>query len=444
MTRCTSSWHLLRCIPLWILLAALLLAGCNRREPTPTPTPTTAVGMIAAAATSAATPATDATDAATPTPAPTPTPLSGSLVLWHSWAQADADALAAVLALLQTQMPGVTVETLFVAPADLLPAYADAVAAGGGPDLVLAPNWWLNDLVQAAAVAPLDAHVEPAALDAYWPAALDSLRVQGTLYGLPVNYHLVALYVNQSLLPAEGAATTTDALLEQARLAPQSGAGLYATLFHLYWGLPAYGAQLLDASGRVTLDQNGGAADFLSWLASLNQTPGSYVNSDYGMLLDRFKKGEFAYLVDGPWSLRELRSALGDTLTVTSLPAGPAGPAQPWLYADGLFVNPRLDDTHRALALAVGQALTSAAAGTIMAQTAGMLPAARAAELGDDPLLAGFARQAADAAAMPTTPEMAEVWAYGGDMLLKALTGVAPPPAIVAETTALINEANAK
>ena len=92
----------------------------------------------------------------------------------------------------------------------------------------------------------------------------------------------------------------------------------------------------------------------------------------------------------------------------------------------------------------MGQALTSADSGAILAQTAGLLPANSAADLGSDPLLAGFAAQAADAAAMPTTPEMTEVWAYGGDMLLKALTGVAPPPAIVAETTALINEANGK
>lgn len=423
-------------------LAALLLSGCNRRqEPTPTPAATAAQGAIAAAAaTRSGAPAA----AETPTPAPSPTPLSGSVVLWHSWAQADADALAAILAQMQTQLPGVTVETLFVAPADLLPAYADAVAAGGGPDLVIAPNWWLNDLVQAAAVAPLDALVDPAALEGYWPATLDSLRVQGALYGLPVNYHLVALYVNQSLLPAGGVATTTDALLEQARLSPQSGAGLYATLFHLYGWLPAFGAQLFDDTGRATLDQSGGAADYLAWLATVNNTPGSYVDADYGMLLDRFKKGEFAYLVDGPWSLRELREALGDNLAVATLPAGPAGPARPWLYADGLFFNPKLDDSRRPLALAVGQALTSAQSGTILAQTAGLLPAARAAELGGDPLLAAFAAQAAGASAMPIGPEMAEVWAYGGDMLLKALTGVAPPPAIVAETTALINEANGK
>lgn len=443
MIRLTQLRHLIQ-LALIALLAIALPAGCNRRdEPTPTPTPASGLAVIAATA-AKTTPLAAQQATATPVPAPTPTPLSGSVVLWHSWAQADADALAAILARLQAQMPGVTVETLFVAPADLLPAYADAVAAGGGPDLLLAPNWWLNDLVQAGTVAALDSWIDPAALEAYWPATLDSLRSGGALYGLPVNYHLVALYVNQSLLPEPGIAPTTDALLQQARLSPQSGIGLYATLFHLYWGLPAFGAQLMDGSGRVTLDQSGGAADYLTWLASINSTTGSYVNSDYGMLMDRFKKGEFAYFVDGPWSLGELRATLGSNLTVASLPAGPSGPAQPWLYADGLFFNPRLDESRRLLAIAVGQAFTSGENGTILAQTAGLLPANRNADLGSDPLLAGFAHQAETASAMPTNAEMKEVWAYGGDMLLKALTSVAPPPAIVAETTALINEANGK
>ena len=58
------------------------------------------------------------------------------------------------------------------------------------------------------------------------------------------------------------------------------------------------------------------------------------------MLLDRFTKGEFAYFVDGPWAAAQLSAALGDDLMVIPLPAGPAGPAQPWLYSDGVFVNP--------------------------------------------------------------------------------------------------------
>jgi arabinogalactan oligomer/maltooligosaccharide transport system substrate-binding protein len=382
--------------------------------------------------------------ASAPTPIPSPTPLAGSLVLWHSWAGSDGDALAAILADLATAYPDVIIETLFVAPGDLLGAYAEAVQAGGGPDLLLAPNWWLGDLVQSNVIQRLDEPIPVEALDAYWPAAVESLRWDGGLYGLPINTHLVALLVNRAVAGETQPPPTLDDWLNQARTDPSLGMGLYATLFHLYWGLPAFGAQLLDADGRVVLDQNGGAADYLTWLAAVDGTPGSYVDLDYGMLLDRFKKGEFAYLVDGPWEIGDLRATLGDSLAVAPLPAGPGGPARPWLYADGVFLNPNLDPARQPLAIAIAQALTSPTSGLQLATIGGLLPANRQVDLSGDPLLAGFATQAATAEAMPTRPEMTELWGYAGDMLLKAMTGVAPPPAIVAETTALINDANGK
>jgi maltose-binding protein MalE len=427
-------------------LIALLTVACNRDEPTPVPT--TAAGDIAA--NSATTPASDAATSteATPeapaTPAPTPTPLTGRIVLWHSWAQAEGDALAALLAQLQTAQPNMQVETLFVAPNDLVSSYAEAVAAGSGPDLIIAPNWWLGDLVNANALLNLQT-LTPADLEArYWPATIDALRYQGALYGIPLTYNLVALYVNTALVPPEGIPATTDALVEAAGANSTAGVGLYATFFHTYWGLPAYGAQLLDEQGVVILDQNNGAAEYLMWLNRLRSTPGSYVDLDYGMLLDRFKKGEFAYLVDGPWALPELRTVLGDSLSVSPLPAGPAGPAQPWIYSDGLFINPATTAEQQTLALHVALLLSGDQAGTTLATTGGLLPSARNADLSGTPLLQGFAAQALTAAPMPTTPEMAEVWTYGGDMIVKALSDAAVPPAIVSETTALINEANNK
>ncbi|MEZ4831353.1 MAG: hypothetical protein R2873_04985 [Caldilineaceae bacterium] len=77
------------------------------------------------------------------------------------------------------------------------------------------------------------------------------------------------------------------------------------------------------------LDQTSATADFLTWLTDMRDTPGVFVDLDYGMLIDRFKKGEFAFFVDGPWSSAELQDALGDALGVTRLPRGPVGPAPP-------------------------------------------------------------------------------------------------------------------
>lgn len=431
---------------LWLLIGLIwLLAACNQAEPTPTPTATPA-NNEAAAAEGVAVAGESNVPAAENAPAATPTPvvLSGRVVLWHSWAEADGDALQAILTAFQQANPSVTIDTLFVAYNDLPQSYTDAVLADAGPDLILAASWWLDEMVAANVVQPLDGLVSEAELAAYSPAAIANLQQGGSLYGLPTHVELVTLFYNRALVAPEQVPTTSDALLALAQQSEQQGAGLYASLYHLYWGLPAYGAQLIDADGRVLLDQNTGAEGYLNWLLTLSKTPGSFVDLDYGMLLDRFKKGEFAFFVDGPWAIGELRSALGENLATAPLPAGPAGASRPWLNADGVFLNPHSAAEQQTLALALARFLTSPAAGEILSQTAGRLPANLAATIGGDPLLQGFAQQAASAEPLPTSPEMDAVWGYGGDLLLKILNEVGDPASLIAETTTLINEENGR
>lgn len=436
-----------RTLSLLILLLVLLTTACNTSTPTPTAAPPAAEPV-------AAQPAVENVDAAnavsqaanTPTVAPTPTPISpvaGKIVLWHSWVGADGDALAAMLLTLQEQYPDLQVDTLFVAYNDLPQSYAEAVQAGGGPDLMLTSNWWLGEMVAADVVQSLDELLPPVTLSNYWPATLDSLRWQGKLYGLPTNFELISLFYNKALVGADQLPTTTEELLALAQANPQQGIGLYATLYHLYWAFPAYGAHLFNERGQVILDQGSGAADFLTWLDTLNGVDGSFVDDDYGMLLDRFKKGEYAFFVDGPWSITELQGALGDNLAITQLPSGPAGPAQPWLSADGLFLNPRATTEQQRLALAVAQHFTSPESGLLLAQRAQRLPANRSVQL-NDALLQGFMQQADAAQALPMIPEMEEVWGYGGDLLLRVLAGDEEPAQVVLETATLINEANGK
>jgi arabinogalactan oligomer/maltooligosaccharide transport system substrate-binding protein len=430
------SWTQSRFGRLAALVLLVALSACRGETPATPPAPAPAPDQPTAAAAATPSPAPVA-----PTSTPPPTPVSGEVTLWHSWAGAEGDALNTILAGLQTTLPGVTIQTLFVAPNELTAAYVDAVQSGGGPDLVIAPNWYLGDMVAADATRPLDDLLAEDDRAGFVPATLQSLTVNGALYGLPLTYNLVALYANRSLLPAEGPATTTDALLGTATVSPSAGIGIYANLLHVVWGIPAFGGDFLDSQGRAALDQTDGAARFLTWLVTLDQTSGSYVDQDYGMLLDRFTKREFAYLVDGPWAAGQLTAALDDDLIVVPLPNGPAGPARPWLYSDGLFANPAIPADRLLVVMAVARGLTSADAGTQLATVGGLLPAAQDADLGGSPILAGFAAQAATAAVMPIGPGVQEVWAYGGDMIVKALAGVSPPEQIVAETTALINDA---
>jgi maltose-binding protein MalE len=232
-------------------------------------------------------------------------------------------------------------------------------------------------------------------------------------------------------------------MLALAQANPSQGAGLYANFYHLFWGVPAYGGALFDDTGRAILEQNDGATAFLTWLSAMNDTPGVFVDLDYGMLIDRFKKGEFAFFVDGPWSSAELEAALGDALGVALLPAGPARAAQPWLNAEGVMLNPVYSPAQQQLALRLALHLASPESGAILAQTAQRVPAQIGTPL-EDPILAGFAAQAQNAIPLTNQPELDAMWGYTGDMLLKVLNNVLSPEEAVLEASTLINEANDK
>jgi arabinogalactan oligomer/maltooligosaccharide transport system substrate-binding protein len=126
------------------------------------------------------------------------------------------------------------------------------------------------------------------------------------------------------------------------------------------------------------------------------------------------------------------------------LPAGPAGAAQPWLSADGILFNPNMAGSQQELALSFARFLTTAESGAAIASLGKRLPAARYTAFGDDLLLQGFARQADTAQPMPSVPEMAYAWGYGGDMFIKVVDGDADPAATVIESAALINDASGK
>ncbi|MFN2201422.1 MAG: extracellular solute-binding protein [Caldilineaceae bacterium] len=376
----------------------------------------------------------------TATPQPEPTPATGTLTLWHSWAQRDGDALGAILDSFHAAHPGVTIETLFVAQDDLLQSYAQAVADGSGPDIVLAPNWWLSDLQSAAAVAPLDEPAFERAMQNVWPSAIDNFRIDGRLYGMPISYETVALYYNRDLLSDGVVAFSLDDLLSGASENPQFGVGIYANPFHVAWGFPAFGATLFDNAGKAIFDENPGTVAFLQWLASVNALNGSFVDEDYGMLMDRFKRGEFAYFVDGPWSLPELTGALGDALGVAPIPPGPAGPSRPWLYADAAYVHPNLPDQQQGLVVLFLSYLTGKTSAATLAGVAGRLPANRSVDLSQYPLLNGFAMQAENATGMAHGPEMDAFWRYGGDMVVRAVAGAEDLNLVVTESAALTNE----
>lgn len=375
---------------------------------------------------------------------PTPTTEETTIELWHSWTGSEGDALTQVLTRFQQERPNIRVQSHFVAYGDLAQAYTEAASAGGGPDLLMAPGWWLRQLAADDLLLPLETWVSAKERARFIPAAVDNLSWRGQLYGLPTHYEVVALYFNRRLLADSKLPAATDDIIELAQASPSQGIGIYTNFYHLFWAIPAYGGALFDENGRAVLDQSTGTAQFLNWLLRAQQTPGIFTALDYGMLMDRFKKEEYALFIDGPWSMKELRERFGADLGVAPLPGGPAGPARPWLGADGVFLNAAVPAERQEHALALARHISGVESASLLAQIAGRLPAHKEADIGGDALLTGFSFQAATALPLPHLAEMDEVWGYAEEMIAQALDGAAAPEEAVLQAATLINEANGK
>ena len=352
--------------------------------------------------------------------------------------------MAAIVERFHQTSPNIQVETLFVDYGDLAQSYTDAVKAGDGPDLILAPSWWLREMAASKVLLPIENQITVREQRQFIQASIENLVWEGELYGLPTDYETVALYFNRRLLDESNLPDTMDDLIDLSLESPLQGAGIYSSFYHLVWSVAAYGGELFDADGRVVLEQSPGMAEFLKWLQKAHSTPGIFVSLDYGMLMERFKKEEFALFIDGPWSLGELRQRFGNDLGVSTLPAGRSGPARPWLSADGVFLNPSTTVDQQKLALTFARHVTNAESASLIAQIAGRLPANMDTDLNEAPLLAGFAKQAGDAAPHPLYSELDEVWGYANDMIMQVLRGSATPEEAVLEASTLINEANGK
>ena len=77
--------------------------------------------------------------------------------------------------------------------------YQTEVAAGGGPDMFVAPNDDLGNWVRSDMVMALDDKLA-GKLDAVSQTGVDGMKVDGKLYGVPESAKAVALYYNKSMV----------------------------------------------------------------------------------------------------------------------------------------------------------------------------------------------------------------------------------------------------
>jgi arabinogalactan oligomer/maltooligosaccharide transport system substrate-binding protein len=393
-----------------MLITAFVLSACGGAAATEAPASTEAPAATEAPATEA--------------PAATEAPVEQvEVTFWHAYGTGSAEevALTALLEQAATDLPNIKISVLQVPFNDIFNKYRTDVAAGGGPDMFIAPNDSLGDDARAGLIADIT-DLAAGKLEGVNQLGVDGMTLDGKLYGIPESLKALAFWYNKSLLPTPPA--TTDEL--KALMEGGTEVAFSYGCYHHYGFFKAFGGEIFDADWKVIADQGTGVTDAMTYLNELYQISktNGWTKTD-GDGLAPFTEGKAVAITNGNWALGDYKNALGDNLGVAPLPAGPAGPAAPMLGVDGFYFSP--NSTSQEAALEVALYLTNAASQTVMMNQAGHVPVRTDVTI-TDPLIQGLVDAFnVGATIRPQVPQLGLYWSNfcGTDQVFEAGTPAA-------------------
>jgi len=378
-----------------MLIATMVLSACGA---TPTAAPATAAPATQA-------PATEAVPVLVATNTPVPPVEQTEVTFWHAYGtgSAEEEALTAVLAKAAVDMPQYKINVLQVPFNDIFNKYSTDVAAGGGPDMFVAPNDSLGDQSRAGLIADIT-DLLSGKLGDYAPLSVEGMSVGGKMYGVPESLKAVEFWYDKSKLPDPP--KTTDEL--KALMEGGTPIGISFGCYH-YWGFySAFGGKIFDDKFNFISDQGTGMVDAMTYLNDLYQIAktNSWPKTDSDGLAP-FQEGKIVAITNGNWAMGDYKKALGDNLAVTSLPAGPVGPSTPLLGVDGYYINP--NSANKQAAVDVALYLTGASSEQIMMDQAGHVPAINTVTV-TDPLIKSLMEAFKTTTVRPQDTQLGKYW----------------------------------
>ena len=406
---------------------AIVAAACGGTTATPSPSAAPSVAPSAMASESAA---------PSESTAPAAAPLEGTLTVWHSYGSGGGEtgAFQKALGRLLAANPKLVVHVVVQPFSDIFNKWNTDVAAGGGPDMFIAPNDNLFSQSDAGVLYDLTAALQ-GKLDGFSKTATDGSQVGGKYFMVPESLKAVALWYDNTAIKT--APATTDALLAgvtdgSIKLGPNQNA------YHMFGFSGSFGGTLMDATGKCTADA-AGFSDAFKYFAAL-KTAGAKYYTDGNALKQDFQTGKLNAVIDGPWQTADFVKALGAKAAVAPMPAGPSGAkADPFTGTDGWYVNPNSKAIDLAVAFALQMVATSSE--QIMTNDAGHVPAAPGVTI-SNAVVQGFADAAANGLPRPQSSQFNNYWGPFGDAVNQVLDKGVDGAKAVTDACKLMNDAN--
>lgn len=263
-----------------------------------------------------------------------------TLSFWHTFNADETVTLEQALKDFKQEYPHITVALQQVPFSDALNKYKTVAQAGQAPDVFRSEIAWTTELASLGYLLSLDAFLDEKAQADFLPAALRYAKYQGHVWGVPQVTDCLALFYNK-----EKVGKPPQTLDELVSIGKQlTSPGLQYGFFYRgdpYWFTPfvwAFGGELIDSDTLQVKIADAPAVEALQFLKDLREkhqiVPQSVdFANDYDNMMIGFKNGEYAMILNGPWSTADALSGPEfknpDNLGITRIPAGPGGYGSP-------------------------------------------------------------------------------------------------------------------
>ncbi len=361
------------------------------------------------------------------------------LVVWHAYRGGEKAAFEKVVAAYNARPGAKGKVTTLAVPYDAYPdKISAAVPRGKGPDVFIYAQDRLGGWIEAGnTIEPIDFYVDDALRARFLPTTLDALTYRGSLWGLPLDYKVIALIYNKKLV--KDPPRTTAELVAACKKLGNKASGRFGLAYwyeNFYYHailMNGFGGGVFDAKGRPTLasPENLRALDLLvGWIRRGDMLPAELSTA---LVTSLFNEGKAAMVFSGPWFLGEV--ADGIDYGVTTLPAlseNGGKPMRPWTTVEGVFVA--APSRNKEAAFEFVKYLTDVDAARVLALEGRQSPANAKAyqdpKVANDPILSAFRKQVEVAVPMPNLPEMTMVWSPATTAMSSVVRGTAPKAAM--------------
>ena len=353
--------------------------------------------------------------------------ISGDLIVWLN----DVPYAEALIEAFMGKYPDVNVEFEMVYSLGSTEKLALDGPAGNGPDVFHCAE--VSTGIADGLIEPVPADLQAKIEDLIIESAVNSMKRDGKLYGLPFQLSNAALFYNKDLV--DFVPETFERIIEFAKTYNDPAAGKYAFRvqpnndYFMPIYTSAFGYRIFGPNGDDYKNPGFDSPEYakgLEFFISLREILDvDTVDSQSEFVYNAFDRGEVPFVFNGPWGITSARDA-GLNFGVIKIPT--INGVQPEAYAGADMACVSSYAKNPAAAFAFLDFMMSVEGARIRYETMGSAIALKDISnipgLADDEWLQGFAAQANYTHPLPSIPAMNCVWLPEQDMMSLIWDGV--------------------